>query len=231
MNQKLFLFDIDGTILSPGILPRRILNRAFFDLAGASPDLQFKDVAGLTDPLIITNGLRKLGITDGVIPKLAVVILERYLTDMERDYPQSDLPILYRDAIDFLDAVQAERHVTALLTGNVEAGAKIKLDRFGLFDRFAFGAYGDDSADRTKLPGLARVRAWEVLGTEFRFDDLIIVGDTPNDARVAMLAGARSVIVCRRPEWEQEIWQAGADLVVPALSDTATLLKKIADFK
>ncbi|NQT96365.1 MAG: haloacid dehalogenase-like hydrolase [Candidatus Marinimicrobia bacterium] len=230
MNRKLFLFDIDGTILSPGILPRRILNKAFFDLAGASPDLQFEDVAGLTDPLIITNGLRKLGITDGVIPKLAVAILERYLTNMERDYPQSDLPVLYRDALDFLDAVQDERHVTALLTGNVEAGAKIKLDRFGLFERFAFGAYGDDSADRTRLPGVARVRAREVLGTEFRFEDLIIVGDTPNDARVAALAGARSVIVCRRPEWEQEIWQAGADLVVPSLSDTDNLLKNIADF-
>ena len=230
MNRKLFLFDIDGTILSPGILPRHILNRAFFDLAGGNPDLQFEDVAGLTDPLIITNGLRKLGITDGVIPKLAVAILERYLADMERDYPQSDLPVLYRDAIDFLDAVQAERHVTALLTGNVEAGAKIKLDRFGLFERFAFGAYGDDSADRTRLPGVARVRAREVLGTEFRFEDLIIVGDTPNDARVAALAGARSVIVCRRPEWEQEIWQAGADLVVPSLSDTDNLLKIIADF-
>ncbi len=229
MNQKLILFDIDGTLLSPGILPRQILNRAFQDIAGGNPDLQFKDVAGLTDPLIITNGLRKLGITDGVIPKLAVAILERYLADMERDYPQSDLPVLYRDAIDFLDAVQAERHITALLTGNVEAGAKIKLDRFGLFDRFTFGAYGDDSADRTKLPGVARVRAREVLGTEFRFEDLIIVGDTPNDARVAALAGACSVIVCRRPEWEQEIWQAGADLVVPSLTDT--LLKKIADFQ
>ncbi|NQU27584.1 MAG: hypothetical protein HQ528_04785, partial [Candidatus Marinimicrobia bacterium] len=51
MKRKLFLFDIDGTLLSPGILPRQLLNRAFLDIAGGNPDLQFADVAGLTDPL------------------------------------------------------------------------------------------------------------------------------------------------------------------------------------
>ncbi len=74
MNRKLFLFDIDGTLLSPRILPRQILNRAFQDIAGISPDLQFEDVAGLTDPLIITNGLRKLGIIDDdIIVNLSVM--------------------------------------------------------------------------------------------------------------------------------------------------------------
>ena len=230
MKQKLILFDIDGTLLSPGILPRQILNRAFQDIAGGNPDLQFMDVAGLTDPLIITNGLKKLGLTDGVIPKLAVAILERYLADMERDYPQSDLPVLHRDAIDFLDAVQVAQHVTALMTGNVEAGARIKLDRFGLFERFAFGAYGNDSGDRNRLPKIARRKARELLAKDFEFKDLIIIGDTPNDAQAAAGVGAHSIIVCRRPGWEPDIRQAGADLVVSTLADTVDLLHKITEF-
>lgn len=174
--------------------------------------------------------MKKLGITDGVIPKLAAAILERYLADMERDYPQSDLPVLYQDAVDFLDAVQAARHVTALMTGNVEAGARIKLDRFGLFERFAFGAYGDDSGDRNRLPIIARRKAQELLTIDFSFKNLIIIGDTPNDAQAATVVGAHSIIVCRRPGWESDIRQAGADQVVSSLADTVDLLHKIAGF-
>ena len=231
MEKKLFLFDIDGTLLSPGILPRQILNRAFQDIAGGNPDLQFMDVAGLTDPLIIANGLKKLGITDGAIPQLAAAILDRYLAEMERDYPQSDLPILHRDAIDFLDTVQAAQHVTALMTGNVEAGARIKLGRFGLFNRFAFGAYGDDSPQRDQLPGIARQRAKQLTGVDWNFRNIIIVGDTPNDAQAASVAGARSIIVCRRPGWEQAIREAGADIVVSLLNDPKIILSRLSQLK
>jgi len=231
MEKKLFLFDIDGTLLSPGILPRQILNRTFQDIAGGNPDLQFMDVAGLTDPLIIANGLKKLGISDGVIPQLAAAILDRYLAEMERDYPQSDLPILYSDAINFLDAVQAVQHVTALLTGNVETGARIKLDYFGLFDRFSFGAFGNDSPQRDQLPGIARKRAKQLTGVDWDFANIIIVGDTPNDAQAAAVAGARSVIVCRRPGWEQAIRAAGADIVVSLLNDPKKILSRLSQIK
>ncbi|MFH1853363.1 MAG: HAD family hydrolase [Candidatus Neomarinimicrobiota bacterium] len=230
MNKKLFLFDIDGTLLSPGLLPRQILNRALADLAGASPDLQFVDVAGLTDPLIISNALQKLGITDGLLPVLERRVLERYLDELERDFPYSDLPVLYQDAVDFLGAVELAGHATALLTGNVERGAIIKLGRFGLFRRFAFGVYGSDSGERSDLPGIARERAQQVLGIDFSFSDLVIVGDTPNDARIACQTGARSVIVCRRPDWEAEIRAAGADIIVDNLNDTRRLLELTAAF-
>jgi len=231
MEKKLFLFDIDGTLLSPGILPRQLLNRAFLDIAGGNPDLQFADVAGLTDPLIISNGLKKLGIIDGASPQLAAAILNRYLTDMERDYPQSDLPILHRDASDFLDAVQAGQHVTALMTGNMEAGARIKLDYFGLFDRFLFGVFGNDSSQRSQLPGIARKRAKQLTGVDWDFGNIIIVGDTPNDAQAAAVAGARSIIVCRRPGWEQVIREAGADIVVSLLNDPKKILSKLSQLK
>lgn len=229
-KRKLFLFDIDGTLLSPGILPRQILNQAFTDLAGGSPDLQFSDVAGSTDPSIIYNALIKLGHKDGAIKDLSAVILERYLDEMHRQFPGSDLPFIYDDALVFLNAVQEEGHATALLSGNVEAGARIKLDRFGLLDRFSFGAFGDDSSLRSDLPEIARLRAREFLGEEFSINNLVIVGDTPSDAHAASKSGARSVIVCRRPGWEDEIQAAGADIIVSSLADSSDILNKISEF-
>ncbi len=226
-DNLLFLFDIDGTLLSPGLLPREILNRVFFEFTGTDPDIQFSEVAGLTDYLIIQNTLTRLGIVDGRMPDMREKVLQAYLAEMRELYPRSGQPVLYQDAVDFLDAVQIAGHFTALLTGNVQVGAQIKLGRFNLFERFSFGAFGDDSINRENLVPIAQARAVQVLGINFNFSELIIVGDTPSDAHVAHCAGAKSIIVCRRPGWEDEIRLAGADIVVNHLDDTHDLLNRL----
>lgn len=221
--RKLFLFDIDGTLISPGPVPRQILNGVFMEYVGQNPDLQLEDVAGFTDPLIIRGALRKCGVKNGDLGSLGAQILRRYLHELAKLYPLSDQPFLYRDALEFLDTVQQAGYLTALLTGNVCEGARIKLERFGLFQRFMFGVFGNDAVLRSDLPWVARERAWEHLAEVVAYRDMVIVGDTPSDARVAAENGARAIIVCRRPEWKDSIRQAGADLVVETLNQAGIL--------
>jgi len=220
VKRLLYLFDIDGTLLSPGPAARESLNRAFETVVGIRPDLQLRDVAGYTDPVIVRNVLRRHG-TNGEIGTLVNRIIDQYLTYFEAVYSSSDTAFVYRDALELLDRVEAAGHAFALLTGNVRRGAEIKLNRFSLFDRFPFGVFGDDAETRSDLPWIARERAWDVLGESFRFEDLVIVGDTPNDARVASEYGAASIIVCRYEEWRDDIIRAGATQVVTTLSDPA----------
>ncbi len=220
MKKLLYLFDIDGTLISPGPAARMSLNRAFETIAGIRPDLQLTEVAGYTDPVIVRNVLRRYGI-DEEIGALVNKIIDQYLSFFEASYQSSDAPFVYRDALNLLDRVEAAGHAFALLTGNVRRGAEIKLNRFSLFDRFPFGVFGDDAETRNDLPWIARERAWDVLGESFRFEDLVIVGDTPNDARVAGEYNAASIIVCRREEWRDDIIGAGATQVVTTLSDPA----------
>ena len=51
--------------------------------------------------------------------------------------------------------------VPALLTGNTTGMARIKLDHFGITDQFAFGAFGEEAADRNALAQVAVTRARE----------------------------------------------------------------------
>ena len=46
-----------------------------------------------------------------------------------------------------------------LLTGNLEPGARLKLEPLGLNHHFPFGAYGSDHEDRYRLPAVAVERA------------------------------------------------------------------------
>lgn len=218
MKKKLFLFDIDGTLLAPGPIAREILNRTIARFTGYDPDLQLDDVAGFTDPSIIRAALRKAG-KNGNLHSLVKQIIDVYIAQFEKIYSNSDQPFVYQDALAFLERIIAAGHPVALLTGNIRQSARIKLDRFGLFDRFSFGIFGDDGEDRGDLPWLARERAWDSLGEAYRFEEMVIVGDTANDARIAGENGMGSIIVCRISRWRDEILAARPTVLVDSLSE------------
>ena len=220
MKEKLFLFDIDGTLISPGPAARKAINQAIENFTGVPPNLQIKDVAGMTDRLIVRNALEKRGV-NGDIDKIVDDIVNDYLTMFENTYSESTESFVYEDALELVKKVQEKDIPLGLLTGNVKRGAQIKLNRFDLMKHFSFGAFGEEGATRSDLPIVARNRANEVLGKSFEFEDIVLVGDTPEDAIAAKVNGCKSIIVCRRKEWYNDILETGADLIVESLDDPA----------
>lgn len=216
----LYLFDIDGTILSPGPSARKAINQAIENFTGVPPNLQIKDVAGMTDRLIVRNALEKSG-ADGDITEVITDIINDYLTIFENTYLKSDGAFVFEDALHLVHKIKEKSFPLGLLTGNVKRGAKIKLGKFDLMKHFSFGVYGEEGATRSDLPIVARNRAKEILGKSFEFDDIVLVGDTPEDAIAAKVNGCKSIIVCRRQEWYNDIVNAGADLIVDNLDDPA----------
>ena len=220
MKSKLYLFDIDGTLLSPGPSARKAINQAIENFTGIPPNLQIKDVAGMTDRLIVKNALRRSG-TDGDITEVINNIINDYLILFENTYLESKEAFVFKDALNLVHKVKDNGLPLALLTGNVKRGAHIKLGRFDLMKHFLFGAFGDDGETRNDLPIIARYRALEMLNKSFEFEDIVIVGDTPEDAIAAKINGCKSIVVCRREEWYDDIVKAGADLIVDSLDDPA----------
>ena len=220
MKNKLFLFDIDGTLISPGPSARKAINRAIENFTGIPPNLQIKDVAGMTDRLIVKNALEKNG-TVGDITETTNNIINNYLALFENTYQKSKEAFVYEDALELVQKVKEKLIPLGLLTGNVKRGAEIKLKQFDLMKHFSFGAFGEEGATRSDLPIVARNRAQKVLGKDYEFEDIVLVGDTPEDAIAAKVNGCKSIIVCRRQEWYDEIVQTGADLIVKRLDDPA----------
>ena len=149
---RLVLFDIDGTLVLTGGAGKRAMDRAFEDAFGIGD--AFADIAmgGRTDRFLIERGLERWG-----IPATGAALdlfRHRYLAHLADGIHEpgngrkGTMPGV--DAL--LDALEAQPQVqTALLTGNYAAGARIKLEHFGLWDRFAWGAFGDDYAERDAL--------------------------------------------------------------------------------
>ncbi len=226
-SRKLILFDIDGTLLTPGPIPRQALAEAISHFLGTPVELSFREVAGFTDPTIIHNSLARHGYNGGIPADQLAEVLEHYLSLVEERLPDSSDLHVYPGAEALVRSCQQENWVTALLTGNVERGARAKLARTGLWDLFAFGIFGDDGNRREDLPWIARERAWDVVRESFRPEDTILIGDTPNDAFIARLNRIASLIVCRRdePDWRQAIEKQEPTSLVDGFDDVAAIMK------
>ena len=223
MKKLLFLFDIDGTLLSPASLSRKLLNEAITEITGFLPDLQYKDVAGCTDPSIVEKALGKAGISPTETSELLSRILDYYSEKTEEVFPVSEKPFVYEDAVVFLDKVVASGSAVGLMTGNINRVAKVKLHRFNLWSTFPFGVFGDDVAEKSIMPRIAQERAWGFYRQAFRLEHMIIVGDTSSDAYAASENGSRSIIVCRKPEHRDEIISAEPGQIVDTLDDEILL--------
>jgi phosphoglycolate phosphatase-like HAD superfamily hydrolase len=214
---KLVLVDIDGTLISPGMTPRQCLTQAIWDLTGKTIEFQVGQLAGNTDPLIVTNALKQLGIPysdqDGLVGK----IIWNYLKLLLQRFPEAKDKSVFPGARQLLEYLQSQSVRLGIITGNVMLGAYCKLRAFGLWDYFSFGVFGDDSYDRNNLPRIALMRVNELFGESYRPHEVVIIGDTMNDVRCAKINGMYSVVVLRREEWRADIEENKPDLLITSL--------------
>src|SRR5262249_6897139 len=99
-----------------------------------------------------------------------------------------------------------------LLTGNVRAGAKLKLSHLGLFDHFAFGGYGDAHPDRDDVAREALAEVERHLKGQVNLERIWVIGDTPHDIRCARAIGARAVAVTTGWHSSAELAEHAPDL-------------------
>ena len=214
---KLILFDIDGTLIDSGEAGSRSLNLAFEELFSIPHAFQGIGMAGKTDIQILREGLRKYGLDseNGTIGRLCELYLRHLRVQIEN--PGRHLKPGIRQSITLLEKRDGVH--LGLLTGNIEAGARIKLSPFDLNRHFPFGAFGDDDDDRNRLLPVAVGRFSLLYRKEIAFGDCVVIGDTPRDVECAKIHGAYAVAVATGPYPFEALAGTGADMVLRDLSE------------
>ena len=185
------LFDIDGTLVTTGGAGRRAIERAFETVTGIRDAMRFS-FGGMTDRAIVRAGLEsaELVVSEAAIDELLAVYLGVLPEEVERAREYFVHPGM-REAV--VTARQTRGVAVGLGTGNVRAGARIKLERVSLYDQFAFGGFGCDHEDRAELLRVGAERGAAALGVERGECRVVVIGDTVRDVDAALRIGAECI--------------------------------------
>jgi phosphoglycolate phosphatase len=229
---KLILFDIDGTLVKVLGAGRRALADAFtlvFERPDAIAHLDPDWFAGKTDLYIFRQVALDAGVTtwdyDRRYADLETTYLELLRRHVEAHPDAHALP--GAEALLVALSAQGERGGPALglMTGNIEAGARVKLDPFGLNRFFPSGGFGSDALDRADIGRVARGRFERRIGATIEPHEVVVVGDTPADIAAARTCGFRVLAVASGWNDPESLQAASPDMFVLDLNDTAGLVE------
>jgi phosphoglycolate phosphatase len=219
---RILLFDIDGTLIRSGGAGKHAMEAALKTGFGVAEIRDRVSYSGRTDPGIARDllSLHDREPSEANIEKLHA----EYLTHLPKALKRGSgevLPGIRR----ILDNPHPD-WTLALLTGNLRAGAEIKLRHFGIWDYFAFGAFADGIPDRDDVArrGLGIVR--EFMKRDVNPHDVWVIGDTPADVQCARAIGARAVAVKTGWHSERELRDSKPDWYVEDFENAGDLLKE-----
>jgi phosphoglycolate phosphatase len=224
---KLVLFDVDGTLLLTGGAGMRAFSTALKQVFGLSTDFKTIRPDGKTDPLIARELLAHFGQekrwTEQSQEELFSTYIRNLRIEMDKARNNGSIHVLpgVRELLEALEA-QADFAI-GLVTGNLEEGARIKIEMAGLARYFHFGGYGSDSEDRTTL-----IKESIRRGTQFvhpaPVESVYVVGDTPLDIIHGHRAGARAIAVASAGYSLGELEPCKPDLLVSSLMPTDPII-------
>ncbi len=222
---RLFLFDVDGTLLSARGLGRAAFKTALERVFGTAGALDQYDLRGKTDPRIIHDVLSAAGVPRATIEARVAECFDVYARELEAVLGDGSVVRVLPGIAELVGALAERRDaIVGLLTGNIEAGARLKLRPTGLLPRFRVGAFGSDDIDRRRLPLIARERAERLTGHAFAFERVTIIGDTPHDVDCARACGAVAVAVATGQYPAAELAACAPDLLFPSFVDVDAAL-------
>ncbi len=210
---RLFLFDIDGTLIWTGGAGSLALDLAFAELFGIDRAMARVTCDGKTDPLIVREVLGPRGLDS---PENIRRVLDAYVAHLRGTLAVSAGYRVLPGAAESLALIEKRRIPCGLATGNLEPGARVKLEQAGLNRYFTFGGFGSDAEDRALLVGRAIERGRELFGDPRA--SAVVIGDTPRDVAAAQEAGALAVGVAAGNFDRRALEQSGAELVLDDLT-------------
>jgi phosphoglycolate phosphatase-like HAD superfamily hydrolase len=221
---RIILFDIDGTLIRSGGAGARALERAMeiaLDLERVTAGFSF---AGMTDRRIFRRMLE----ANGYAPSEDLIdrVLEHYPEILRQEIARAESYRVNPGMDEGLQALALAGRgdwAVGLGTGNVEAGARIKLERADLNRHFPFGGFGCDAEDRAELLRVGAERGAARLGRSLEECSVLVVGDTPLDVAAAHAIGARCLALATGGATLEALAEAGADHLFASMAEPGAL--------
>lgn len=215
-SYDVYLFDIDGTLLQ---CTDAVHYFAFCDalthVAGRAVNLDGVVAHGNTDVGILRDAFRRAGVEDEAWRPRLPELRRRMcgFVEQQRDGLRVEVLPGVRDVLGHLRRRGA---LLGVATGNLEGIGRLKLERAGLLESFAFGGFSDAYETREGVFGGAMQQAFALSG---RSGTACVVGDTPADVRAARAHGLDAIATATGIYSAEELRAERPGLCVASLTE------------
>jgi phosphoglycolate phosphatase len=223
---KLVLFDIDRTLIGRSECHHAAFSYAFKKVYNVDVGIKIINYAGMTDPCIVIEVLKKIGLNESLIKAKIEECLDVIVDYFRKNVSRDNIPIL--DGVEeLLRELNKHDVIMGIVTGNLDPIARGKLKKIGLNHYFKVGGFGSDNINRTELVKIVINLANDYYN--FNDDDVFVIGDTPRDIKAGLEAGVKTIGVATGRYLKEELEDSGADFVFENLKDKNGILKIIND--
>lgn len=192
MENKLILWDIDGTLMYCGSDGTRALNETIKGLFGIEDAFARAGIGQALDSVILERIISAFGLVDADITEILQVYIQNLTVILEKNPDKRVLPGIVR-LLDYIE--ECPNLFNGILTSNFKLGAHTKLRAVDLLNYFKVGGYGDIKGEKwdAALVGLASADAH--YGMAFKRENTLIIGDSSYDISCARRLGMKSIAV------------------------------------
>ncbi len=226
---RLVLWNVDLTLVDVAIVTRDAYAEAFRRVTGR-PLVKLVPPLGRPDSEIVFETLAVNGVVaeDDHLPRFLSALATAFADRRGRLAKEGRMMPGAKDALRSVSRLDGV--VQTVLTGTIKSNAVHKLKAFGLDKHvdFELGGYGEEVYPKATLLQVAQSRARQRLGTPFTAANTVVIGDSTRDVQAAKIGGAAMIGVASGRSVASELREAGADIVLPDLSDAAEVVAAVA---
>jgi phosphoglycolate phosphatase-like HAD superfamily hydrolase len=223
------LWNVDLTLVDVAIVARDAYAEAFRAVTGR-PLVKLVPALGKPDSEIVFETLAVNGIKaeDDHLPRFLSALAIAFADRRGRLAKEGRMMQGAKDAL--RSVARLDGVVQTVLTGTIKSNAVHKLKAFGLdkYIDFDLGGYGEEVYPKATLLQVAQGRAKERLGTPFTAANTVLIGDSTRDVQAARIGGAAMIGVASGRSMAAELRAAGADLVLPDLTNASEVVAAVA---